>query len=163
MSHHVSEDNGSETIDVHVLQQSIWVFDGGKVTWDILYDSLWQRGKENHVLYCRRRTDTSCLITYTIAFVSVFLMCIRCVFIDSLESVCVWMHFASLHIVVFLCLCRCITLLADAAVCKFSWVLLIGSEVLLPLSLCLCLHSRQFLTATQHTEKRKTVLLEPMP
>lgn len=64
---------------------------------------------------------------------------------------------------VFVQVYECITLLADAAVCRFSWVLLIGSEVLLPLSLCLCLHSRQFLTATQHTEKRKTVLLEPMP
>lgn len=66
-------------------------------------------------------------------------------------------------LLVFVQVYECITLLADAAVCRFSWVLLIGSEVLLPLSLCLCLHSRQFLTATQHTEKRKTVLLEPMP
>lgn len=51
-------------------------------------------------------------------------------------------------------LCVCVTLLA--AVCRLSWVLLMGREVLLLLSLCLCLHSRQFRTATQHTERRRT-------
>ncbi len=34
VSYHVSENDGSETIDVHILQQSVWVFDGRKVTWD---------------------------------------------------------------------------------------------------------------------------------
>ncbi len=38
VSHHVSENDSSETIDVHVLQQSVWVFDGRKVTRDVLYD-----------------------------------------------------------------------------------------------------------------------------
>lgn len=49
------------------------------------------------------------------------------------------------------------TLLEVTVFCGNSWVsLLLGTEDSFPLSLCLCLHSRQFLTATQHTGRAHT-------
>lgn len=47
----------------------------------------------------------------------------------------------------------CATLLAVEALWRLSCDLLLVKEDLQLRSLCLCLHSRQFLTATQHTER----------
>lgn len=130
--------------------------------------TVYSREKENHTLH--HRTHTTYIIAYSnivqndMLFVvsDVHLMCFHRLFSMRLcvDTFCMRICVCS---PVFLQVCERITLLADAAVCRFSWVLLIGSEVLLPLSLCLCLHSRQFLTATQHTERRQTVLLERLP
>lgn len=48
-------------------------------------------------------------------------------------------------------MCVCGTLLVVEALYRLSCDLLLVKEDLQLRSLCLCLHSRQFLTATQHT------------
>lgn len=48
--------------------------------------------------------------------------------------------------------CTCVTLLVVEVLYRLSCDLLLVREDLQLRSLCLCLHSRQFLTATQHTE-----------
>lgn len=48
VSHHISEDDSSEAVDVHVLQQSVRVLDGREVTRNILYNSLRQRKRAVH-------------------------------------------------------------------------------------------------------------------
>ncbi len=49
-------------------------------------------------------------------------------------------------------MCVCGTLLVVEALWRLSCDLLLVKEDLQLRSLCLCLHSRQFLTATQHTD-----------
>ena len=53
---------------------------------------------------------------------------------------------------VYMCVFVCGTLLVVEAMYRLSCDLLLVKEDLQLRSLCLCLHSRQFLTATQHTD-----------
>lgn len=52
-------------------------------------------------------------------------------------------------------MCVCGTLLVVEALYKLSCDLLLVKEDLQLRSLCLCLHSRQFLTATQQTDHQR--------
>lgn len=53
VTYDISEDDGTQTVDVHVLQETIWVLNGRNVTGEILYGSL----KQNN-MYVSQHTSS---------------------------------------------------------------------------------------------------------
>lgn len=103
-THHVSEDHRSQSIDVHILQESVGI--------------LLHKGSQ-----------TSTVVSCTCSCSSVSCLCLAC-------------RLSCVHR---------ITLLVVEALYRLSCDLLLVREDLQLRSRCLCLHSRQFLTATQQT------------